>query len=74
MRTLDDPVDLVVYMLEKAFAVALLEPLKDARRVFSGTQRMGGAIRPTHTSVVVAAVAAVVQILRFQVFVIVRKK
>ena len=31
MRAFDDPVDLVVYMLEKARAVAVLKPLENLR-------------------------------------------
>jgi hypothetical protein len=36
MRAFDDPVDLIVYMLEKAGAVALLETLEDPSDVVFG--------------------------------------
>jgi hypothetical protein len=36
MRAFDDPVDLVVYMLEKARAIALLKPLENLSDVVFG--------------------------------------
>src|ERR1700756_3549314 len=40
MRAFDDPVDLIVYMLEKARTVALLKTLKDPSDVVFGNHNL----------------------------------
>ncbi len=40
MRAFDDPVDLIIYMLEKAGAVALLKTLKDPSDVVFGNHNL----------------------------------